>query len=168
MGISIWSCDDTVSPSLSFEIHVFDSHFPVLTYDELCLLGHFPSSPWRRQQHHCSVVLAWLGLRWSLLHSSVSTSADHWIRQQRREQNKTREVTYTTAQREKGRGKGEREMKTTTPSAWGHWDHVSQTGNDSKGTFLEVAGQGELLFDYFNSARLPPSVGSLKDIILFQ
>lgn len=36
-------------------------------------------------------------------------------------------------------------------------------GNKSKGLFLEVAGQGEFLFDYFNSARLPPSVGSLKD-----
>lgn len=36
-------------------------------------------------------------------------------------------------------------------------------GNKSKGLFLEVAGQGEFLFDYFNSARLPPSVRSLKD-----
>lgn len=25
--------------------------------DELSLLGHFPSSPWRRQQPHCSVFL---------------------------------------------------------------------------------------------------------------
>lgn len=69
---------------------------------------------------------------------------------------------------EKGRGRGEGEMNTTTPSTWGHRGHVSQMGNESKGTFLEVSGQGELLFDYFNSARLPPSVGSLKDIVLFQ
>lgn len=168
MGISIWSCDDRVSLFLSFEIHVFYSHLPVLTSGKLCLLGYFPNFPQRRQQHYCNVVLAWLGLQWAPLPSSISTSAHHWIWQQR--QNKAREGTYTAAQGEKGRGKeGEkREMKTTAPYIWRHRGHICQMGNETKGAFLEVAGHGELLFDYFHSARVPPSVRSLTDIILFQ
>lgn len=76
------------------------------------------------------VVLACPCLQWALLPSSVSISADCWIRQQKQEQNKNREVTYTTAQREKRRGSGEREIKTMTPSACGHRGHISQMGNE--------------------------------------
>lgn len=49
--------------------------------------------------------------------SSVSTSADQWIPQQRQEQNKTREVTHTGAQRDKGRERGSQRNDTTTSSA---------------------------------------------------
>lgn len=169
MEISRWSCDDTVSLSLSSESHVFNSHLSLLTYDKLCLPGHFHSSPWRRQQHHCGVWF--LPVHVSNGHHYLHLSASLQIAGfNSRDKNKIKtEKWFIPLSRErKGEGAGERDKKTTTPSACGHRGHISQMGNESKGTFTEVAEQGESLFDYFNSVRLPPSVRSPKDIISFQ
>lgn len=98
-------------------------------YSPLCTLskGKTNSACWgiswalhREGSSPMQCVLAWPGLQWARMPKSVSTCAD----QQRQEQNKTREVTHTSAQRDKGgrRERQERGMNTT----WGHRGHVSQ------------------------------------------